>query len=562
MDEQIGQLDRAGAAHWNRLTLPHLFERHDLQLGKTAIVFEDRTRTYGELRDAGRRVANALIGLGVEEFDRVAVLSSNRLEFIEIETGIAAARAIMVPLNWRLRPNELANLLRRSAARAILVEDRFLGTVLELRRSGEVPDLRSVISLDGGAADLSYDEIFSSSSPERPTRIRRMDDPHEIIFTSGTTGQPKGVVWTDGTVIWNSLQQLIDFRLGPEHSTYAIIDLYYIGGRHAFTWAMLHQGGTVHVKRSSGFDAEEVLSYVERHGVTHVLWVPTMLYDILRLPNLADHDTSRLEMIMCGGQPVSVATTVRAREAFPQTDFVQVYGLTEGGAAVTFIRPEDARTRPGSAGRPASHVELKLIDANGAEVPAGTNGEILIRAPSLTAGYWDDPETTGRQIVDGWLHTGDMGHVDADGFLYIVGPQGRHDHQRRDERVPVGDRERAARASGGRRRRRHRPAARPLGRDRLRRDRAVPGRRRRRGRGHRLLHGADRRLQEAVHGAGRRLAPAHGRRQAAQVRAAGALRRSAGRHSARGLSDRTVGVRRREKQHHQGVEPTVGRGER
>ena len=199
MDEQIGQLDRGDAAHWNRLTLPHLFERNDLQLSKTAIVFEDRTRTYGELRDAGRRVANALIGLGVEEFDRVAVLSSNRLEFIEIETGIAAARAIMVPLNWRLRPNELANLLRRSAARAILVEDRFLGTVLELRRSGEVPDLRSVISLDGGAADLSYDEIFSSSSPERPTRSRRMDDPHEIIFTSGTTGQPKGVVWTDGT---------------------------------------------------------------------------------------------------------------------------------------------------------------------------------------------------------------------------------------------------------------------------------------------------------------------------------------------------------------------------
>jgi fatty-acyl-CoA synthase len=424
LDEHIGQLDRGDAAHWNRLTLPHLFERNDLQLSKQAIVFEDRTRTYGELRDAGRRVANALIGLGVEEFDRVAVLSSNRLEFIEIETGIAAARAIMVPLNWRLRPNELANLLRRSAARAILVDDRFLGTVLELRRSGEVPDLRSVISLDGGAADLSYDEIFSSSSPERPTRSRRMDDPHEIIFTSGTTGQPKGVVWTDGTVIWNSLQQLIDFRLGPEHSTYAIIDLYYIGGRHAFTWAMLHQGGTVHVKRSSGFDAEEVLSYVERHGVTHVLWVPTMLYDILRLPNLAEHDTSRLQMIMCGGQPVSIATTVRAREAFPETDFVQVYGLTEGGAAVTFIRPDDARARPGSAGRPASHVELKLVDAQGAEVPAGTNGEILIRAPSLTAGYWDDPQTTSRQIVDGWLHTGDMGHVDADGFLYIVGRKG------------------------------------------------------------------------------------------------------------------------------------------
>jgi fatty-acyl-CoA synthase len=238
--------------------------------------------------------------------------------------------------------------------------------------------------------------MMASSSDLPPSRIGRMDDPHEIIFTSGTTGSPKGVVWSDGTVLWNSLQQVADFQLGPQHSSYAVIDLYYIGGRHDFTWAILHQGGTVHIKPSSGFDAAEVVTYVAQRGITHVLWVPTMLYEILRLPQLRDLDFSRLKMIMCGGQPVSVATTERAQRAFPHTDFIQVYGLTEGGGTVTFVRPADARRKPGSAGKASLHVEIKLADPDGNEVPEGTDGEILVRAPSVTAGYWEDAEMTRR----------------------------------------------------------------------------------------------------------------------------------------------------------------------
>jgi fatty-acyl-CoA synthase len=421
---QSVKFDRSAAARWNALSLAHLVERAGLDLDKPAVVFEETSRTYGELRHFSRRVANGLIGVGIEELDRVAVLSSNRLEYLEIEVGIAAARAIMVPLNWRLRAGELATLLRRSAAKAIIVEQRFAPTILELRRSGEVPDLRTVITLDGDAGDLGYDEVCSSSSADPPPRLGTMDDPHEIIFTSGTTGQPKGVVWTNGTVLWNSLEQAMDFQLGPQHATYAVIDLYYIGGRHDFTWAILHQGGTVHVKRSSGFDAEEVIAYIAERRITHVLWVPTMLYEILRLPTLADYDTSCLKMIMTGGQPVSVPTTERAQAAFPQTDFIQVYGLTEGGGSVTYVRPHDARRKPGSAGKPSLHVELRLVDPEGLDVPTGADGEIILRAPSVTAGYWDDPEMTARLIVDGWLHTGDMGRFDDDGFLFISGRKG------------------------------------------------------------------------------------------------------------------------------------------
>ncbi len=415
------KLDQSQAARWNSLTLPYLFERGGLDFDKTAIVFEDRRRTYGELRDRSRRVANGLQGLGIEPMERVALLSSNRLEYLEIEVGIAAARAIMVPLNWRLRQGELANLLRRSEARAMFVEDRFFSTVAELRRSGETPDLRTIVTIDGGGGDLDYEELCRSSPATVPEQQGALDEPHEIIFTSGTTGQPKGVVWSNGSVIWNSIQQVIDYRLGPDCSNYVVIDLYYIGGRHDFTWAMLHAGGTVHVKRSSGFEAEEIVKYVVEHEITHILWVPTMLYDILELPGIENYDTSKLRMIMCGGQAVTASTTERAQKAFPHTDFIQVYGLTEGGGTVTFIPPQYAQTKPGSAGKPSVHVEIKLADSEGSEVPLGTDGEILVKAPSMTAGYWDAPELTAELLEDGWLHTGDMGRFDEDGFLYISG---------------------------------------------------------------------------------------------------------------------------------------------
>jgi fatty-acyl-CoA synthase len=406
---------------WNALTLPHLLERDGLDLLKTALVFEGTTRTYGELRIASRKVANALAGLGIEPGERVALLTRNRLEFMEIEAGISAARAIMVALDWRLRADELANLLNRSAARAIFVEGRFLGTILELRRSGAVPALRTVIGLDRGTSDLSYDEILASASDARPARAGTLEDLHEIMFTSAATAEPRGVVYNDGTVLWNAIQQVTDFNLGAEHSTYMTLDQHDFGGRHNLWWSILHQGGTLHAKPSGGFDAAAVVRYIADHRITHILWVPTMLHEILRVPRLDRYDLEALEMIICGGQPVSAAIVRRAHDAFPGADFFHVYGLAEAGGTVAFIRPPEGRARPGSVGKAASHADLRVIGDDGDEVAPGVSGEITVRAPSVAVGYWLDLELTARQFVDGWLHTGDVGYVDTDGFLYFAG---------------------------------------------------------------------------------------------------------------------------------------------
>lgn len=416
-------LDLAQAQRWQTLALPQIFERGVADPDRAAIVFQSAVRTWRQLRGQTRRVAHALIGLGIEPADRVALLARNCLEYLEIEAGIAAACAIMVPVNWRWRAGEIESILQRAGPVAVIVDQHCAPVIQELRREGRLPQVRSVVVLGApaDAAEVAYAELISAAPDTQVPREPHFEEPHEIIFTSGTTAAPKGAVWTNGGLFFNSIQQVIDYRLGPESSTYAMIDLFYVGGRHDLTWATLHAGGTVHVKPSGGFDAQAALAYVCEHAITHVLWVPTMLYDILRIPDLGRFDTRALRMIMCGGQVLSSEVVSRMDGVFPHTDFVQVYGLTEGGGSVTCMPPQMTRLKPGSSGRPSFGASIRIMGEDGSEQPPHREGEILVRAPSVTAGYWDDPDLTAQQVVDGWLHTGDVGRLDEDGYLYVTG---------------------------------------------------------------------------------------------------------------------------------------------
>ena len=416
-------LGLADAQRWRTLALPQVFERGAADGEQPAIVYAGAVRSWRQMREQSRRVGNALVGLGIEAADRVALLSKNRLEYLEIETGIAAACAIMVPVNWRLRAGEIESILNRSGAVAIIVDADSAATVRDLRRDGRLPLIRNVVLLDGEPRDdeMGYVALVDGAWSAPVARTPHFDDPHEILYTSGTTGDPKGAVWTNGGLFFNAIQQVIDYRMGPESSTFAMIDLFYVGGRHDLTWAVLHAGGTVHVKPSGGFDARAALDYVCDHRITHVLWVPTMIYDILRVPDLERFDTRALRMIMCGGQVLSADAVQRMQAAFPHTDFVQVYGLTEGGGSVTCMPPHMTRAKPGSSGRASTNAAIRIVGEGGDAMPAGSDGEILVRAPSVIAGYWDDAALTAQHIVDDWLHTGDVGRLDDDGYLYVTG---------------------------------------------------------------------------------------------------------------------------------------------
>lgn len=419
---QEGALDLARTQPWDQtMTVTHLFEAQALDPTRLALVAEGGQRTFGELRSFSRRCAHALVALGVADFDRVGVLLGNRLEFIEIEGGISGARAIMVGMNWRLTPRELQVILDKSQPRVVFAEAPYIHNILGLRAAGTIPYVETVIDVGGSAGDLSYDALLDRGIDAPPPRTGLMHEPHEIIFTSGTTGVPKGAVWTHGSVIWNSIQQVMDYRIDRRHSTYVMIDLFYVGGRHDLTFAMLQQGGTVHIKPSGNFDAGQVLDYIERHAITHLLWVPSMLHEVL--PRIASngHAPPSIRFIMSGGAPLPLQMIEEAGRLFPDAEFAQVYGLTEGGGSVTYLPLDDAKAKIGSCGRPSRHVSIRVVRPDGATCPPGEAGEILMRGPSQSAGYWGLPERTDETIVDGWLYTGDIGYFDEDGFLFISG---------------------------------------------------------------------------------------------------------------------------------------------
>jgi fatty-acyl-CoA synthase len=401
---------------WSTLTVMHLAERTALDLDKPALVFEGAQRTYRELRERYRRVANALGALGIEPFDRVAITTPNRLEYLEAELGISGAGGIMVALSWRLAPAERVNLLERSRSRLVFCDECYLPELEEAKSEGRLADLERIVVFG-----VQYEELVASGSTERPDPPVGLDDPHEIIYTSGTTGRPKGAVWAHGTVLWNSIQQVMDHGIRPRHSCYVMFDLNYIAGRHDFTFPMLHQGATAHIRRTGGFDPKEALEYIQEHRITHILWIPTMVREILRVPGVESYDTSSLEMIMCGGEPLAVEVIRRAQEVFPSTAFIQVYGLTEGGGNNTSLKFEEAVPKAGSAGRATVHNEIRILDEDGRGCAPGVDGEICVKGPAVTPGYWDAPELTEEFIREGWLHTGDLGHLDEDGFLFVSG---------------------------------------------------------------------------------------------------------------------------------------------
>jgi fatty-acyl-CoA synthase len=378
---------------------------------RTALVCGPRRVTYAELDAAAGRVAGALREAGIRPGRRVATALKNRVEFLELLFGAARAGAIFVPLNFRLSAEEVAYALADSGAELVIVqEDTRAAVEAALEQLAEPPPL---IQVDDAAG--SFAAWRDRAAPLAPHPVRP-EDPVSIVYTSGTTGPPKGAVLTHGGVASNVQNYLADWDLRRDDATLVVNPIFHVV-LYILCVPLLYKGGKVVLMED--FEAEGAVRLAEAEEITVWFAIPTAWQMILATKGLADLDLSRLRFVGSGGAACPQPLADRFAEL--GVDYRQGYGLSETTSSATTMGPGDQARRPGSIGRPFFHVEARIVAEDGSVLGPGEAGEIQLRGRNLCAGYWRKPaETAAAFDADGWFKTGDIGVSDEEEFIWIV----------------------------------------------------------------------------------------------------------------------------------------------
>ena len=361
------------------------------------------------------RRARALTTLLCERYevgqgDRVAVLALNAPEYLDALYACALLGAILAPLNWRLTPTELAALLDDCTPKLLLADARYadVARAVAARHSGELPVL-PFVDFPGADETLAARAVpFTTADGEQPLLL---------LYTSGTTGIPKGALLSHRMLTWNAINTQISWGLRDDDITPTFAPLFHAGGLNVLTTPLAHCGGTVVLLRSS--EPEVILRCIETERCTIVFAVPTVFQRMMEHPTFATTDWSSLRFCVTGGSscPAPVIEGYAARGLV----FRQGYGLTEVGVNCFSLAPEDALRKAGSVGQPVFHSRARIVADDGSDAPPGTVGELALAGPHLCSGYWQRPDATAEACRDGWWHTGDQARCDSDGYYYIVG---------------------------------------------------------------------------------------------------------------------------------------------
>ena len=374
--------------------------------------------TYRELNVRACQLANFMRALGVEKGDRVSVLAHNGVPYIDLFYGLAKIGAILAPLNWRLVARELEYIVNNCQPKVLICGPEFAEVLAQMRPDIDVPHY---VALEGAPVEgaLSYEEQLAAASTDEPPRPPlHADDTYAILYTSGTTGRPKGAMIPHRQVLWNCINTVISWGLTENDVSPVFTPLFHAGGLFAFLTPILYIGGRILLDR--GFDTEATLRRIVEERCTVILGVPTLFQMWMNSPFYKEADFSHVHFFISGGAPCPPALMNAWREA-KGVVFRQGYGLTEVGANCFSMTDEESVPKTGSVGKPIFHSQMRLVDEAGNDVPVGSPGELIIAGPHVCTGYWRNPEATAEAIRDGWFHTGDMAQMDEDGFFRIVG---------------------------------------------------------------------------------------------------------------------------------------------
>lgn len=381
---------------------------------RLALIQGDYELTYDQLAVRIDRLTNVLAARGVSKGTRVAFLGGNHPAFLETMFACGQLGAIFVPLNIRLAPRELNYALNDSGSELLIaLEAQGEQAVLAMADS-PVRDYLEAANTPGGVSD--YEDALTGAETTRQDLAVRLEDPAIILYTSGTTGSPKGAVLTHGNLTWNSMNVLVDYDVTSQSVALLIAPMFHTASLGMGALPILFKGGTLVLQER--FEPAAVLAAIEKYQVTSLSGVPTTYQLLAEDPAWDNTDISSLKMLTCGGS----AVPIRVLEAYEARGlgFTGGYGMTETSPGATSLGAEYARSKMGSAGLPHFFTDVRIADSLGGELPAGEVGEILIAGPNVISEYWQRPEATGGSYHQGgWFRSGDMGYLDDDGFLYI-----------------------------------------------------------------------------------------------------------------------------------------------
>jgi len=384
-----------------------------------ALDFNDRTTTFQELDTRASRVAQGLIALDQKPGARVGFLGKNTDRYFEVLLGAFKARAVIVGVNWRLAAPEMAYVLNDAHCEVLFVGRDYYEIAGKVQAG--CPQLKTVVAMDGGHPSWpAYETWRDAQSAKDPMLPVAPDDDVIQLYTSGTTGHPKGVQLTSGNylAVFNTLPLSGLLEFGPDESVLIAMPIFHVAGVNVGLLSLV-QGSRGIVL--GDVDPKEILRLFEAKDIAHAFIVPAVILFLLQQPGVREVDFSRLKKVYYGASPISDEVLLRAQETFG-CEFLQVYGLTETTGSGTFLPPEDhdpKRGRLRSCGKPAPGNEIRIVDGEGRDVPTGDVGEILIKSAVVMKGYWNKADATAKAIVNGWFHTGDAGFFDSDGYVYI-----------------------------------------------------------------------------------------------------------------------------------------------
>ncbi|MCF8565477.1 acyl--CoA ligase [Alicyclobacillus tolerans] len=431
----------------------------------------DEEWSFGDLRREAANYARALQSLGVNKGDRVGMLLYNCLEYYALYFAIVQLGAIAVRINFRLKSEELKYIISNAACKVLCLHSELADEVAYIRdslpveyyiagsvsRRGEnsataiqgaetgpasagseaerVWALPWSVLENGGLDDAdgrsgrvpavgqgnAGDRVGDKDTHEIEPIDLTLDDPAMLMYTSGTTGLPKGALWTHGNTLWFASMQIAKWNFDTSTVIFPTGPQYHVGALEDLALPTLAVGGRVVILRSGHFNMENVLSIIEKRRVTHTLLFPNMIYELINLPTIGSYDLSSLKVIYTGGDPLSEVAIETLLKKLPSVQLMQMYGLTEGTPIATCLDGEFALQHPESAGRPLPFTEIKVVGEDGQPVNKGAVGEIYIHSPAVAKEYWRNPKATAETFQNGWCSTGDLGRITDDGFLVVTG---------------------------------------------------------------------------------------------------------------------------------------------